>query len=68
MPDYVIKMSVPAPDGAEVSPVTRERLVRAKNMPRAIAHVVKDSVTAVSATTEDVMRMARVGIELEQAE
>jgi hypothetical protein len=62
MPDYVV--TVTTDNGS----TKVERLVRAKNEARAIAHVVMDSVTIERAKTDDIVRLAQAGVVVEQAE
>ena len=64
MPDYLIKVTVPTQD----LDVTKERLVRAKNEARALAHVVKDSITIERAGADDIIRLTKEGVPLEVAE
>ena len=64
MPDYLIKVTVPTQD----LDVTKERLVRAKNEARALAHVVKDTVTVERATTDEIIRLTQAGVPMEVAE
>lgn len=63
MPDYLVEM---AQDAKNVE--ARERLVRAKNESTAIKHVIEDTITITRATTEDIVRLAKAGVELERAE
>lgn len=67
MPDYLVRMETKAP-AEDAEPVVTERLVRAPNQARAIAHVVNDTVTVAVAETEDVIRLAKAGVDLEVAE
>lgn len=62
MAEYFIKVA----QTADSKPT--ERLVRAKNEARAIKHVVKDSVIATVATTDDVIRLTAPGVKLELAD
>ena len=66
MPDYriLMKISETSTDGTHVV----ERLVRAKNEARALAHIVKDTISIDRATIDDAMRLAKAGVEVEQAE
>ncbi len=61
MPDYLLIVS-PRKDVHSI-----ERLVRAKNEARAIAHVVKDTVTVERAKADDLIRLAKAGVEIEIA-
>ena len=63
MPDYLITVSMHAD-----KPEQRERLVRAKNEAAAIRHVVSDTIMIDRATIDDAMRLAKEGVEVEQAE
>lgn len=67
MPDYLVTTTA-TPKAADAKAVTTERLVRAPNQARAIAHVVNDTVTVTVALTEDAMRLAKAGVDLEVAE
>jgi len=60
-----VTTKAPAKDAA---PTTTERLVRAKNEARAVAHVVKDTVAIERASVDDVVRLTKAGVELELAE
>lgn len=60
MPDYLITIN---PKSDE----RRERLVRASNKARAIAHVVADTLQVDVATTDDALRVGRAGGEVEVA-
>jgi hypothetical protein len=62
MPDY--KVSITVDKNADVR---KERLVRAKNQSAALAHVVADTVTIDRATIDDVVRLTKAGVEVEQA-
>lgn len=67
MPDYLVV--VVDKKAAEDQPtVRRERLIRAKNEARALAHVVKDTIVLQRATTDDIVRVAKAGVEVEVAE
>lgn len=66
MPDYKVKISMNLDRSDD--PQTIERLVRAKNEARAIAHVVKDTITIARAETDDVIRLTQAGVKMEQAE
>lgn len=46
---------------------TEERLVDAETVHKAIAHVVKHSIVAERASAENLMRLARLGVEVEKA-
>lgn len=67
MPDYVVSIST-KPAAADAQPVITERLVRAPNQARAVSHVVADTVTVALAETEDIVRCAKNGVDLEKAE
>lgn len=54
MPHYLITTTIPG----EGAPVTRERLVNAKNEAAAIKHVVADTLTIRRAGIDDAMRLA----------
>jgi hypothetical protein len=60
MPDYCITIST--------KNETAERLVRAKNEARAVAHIVKDTVKVERSQVDDVVRLTKAGVELEVAE
>lgn len=65
MPDYLVRTLIAeSPDRV---PVQSERLVRAANKARAIAHVVADTIKVDVATSDDVMRVAKAGGEIEVA-
>jgi hypothetical protein len=64
MPDYILRTTITRGDEHD----TIERLVRAANKARAIAHVVADTIKVDVATTEDAMRIASAGGALEVAE
>lgn len=64
MPDYRIKLVVPI-DSKDT--LTKERMVRAKNEARAIAHVVKDTVTCERLNIDDAIRLGTQGVEIEVA-
>ena len=64
MPDYLITVST----GKQPDDSVTERLVRAKNEARALAHVVADTVKVERATMDDAIRLSKAGVELEQAE
>jgi hypothetical protein len=82
MPDYAVKVTTKLaetvkvqrvgqaePDNIQVAPPQIiERLVRAKNEARAIAHVVKDTISIDRASTDDVIRLTQAGVKMEQAE
>jgi hypothetical protein len=63
MPDYLIQVTTRATD----KPTVTERLVRAKNQATALAHVVNDTVAVDRASTDDVVRLTKAGVELETA-
>lgn len=63
MPDYVITITTRAAD----KPTVTERLVRAKNEARAISHIVTDTVAVDRASTDDVVRLTKAGVEIEVA-
>lgn len=62
-PEYLITITTRAAD----KPTTTERLVRAKNEARAIAHVINDTVAVDRASTDDVVRLTKAGVEIENA-
>jgi hypothetical protein len=62
MPDYLVKVK-PNKEDSET-----ERLIRAKNQAAAVAHVVKDTVVCSKATNDDLMRLAKAGVDVEVAE
>jgi hypothetical protein len=64
-PDYLVTTKLPATEGSKL--VIKERLVRAKNQAQALKHVVADTITIDTATTEDVMSVAAAGGALEIA-
>lgn len=66
MPDYVLKII--ATKATVDQPIVTERLVRAKNEARAIAHIVKDTISIDRATVDDVVRLTKMGVEVEVAE
>lgn len=66
MPDYVIKITAKAP-AADAKPTVTERLVRAKNEAAAVKQVVADTISVERATGDDYMRLAKLGIEIENA-
>jgi hypothetical protein len=61
VPDYLINVIANRNEVAE----PRERLVRAKNQAAALAHVVADTVTIERASTEDIIRLTKAGVEQE---
>ena len=67
MPDYIIRATV-APRTEGSTPTTIERLVRANNEARAVAHVVKDTMLVKRATIDDAIRLSKSGVEMEVAE
>jgi hypothetical protein len=67
MPDYCIRITA-KPAEVEAPAIVTERLVRAKNEARAIAHVVKDTISVDRATIDDAMRLAKLNVEVEVAE
>lgn len=69
MADYYIKITTDptATTADQPTPLTVERLVRAKNQAQAVAHVVKDSITVELADTESIMWCAQTGVKLEHA-
>lgn len=67
MPDYYIRITT-TPPAVDATPVTAERLVRAKTQAQAVAHVVKDTITVELAETESIMWCAQTGVKLEHAE
>lgn len=68
MPDYVVKITAPVEAGPGADTVTTERLVRAKNQAQALSHVTDRMVAVALAETEDIVRLAKAGVELETAE
>lgn len=66
MPDYLVQ--VQSKPTVDATPTLVERLVRAKNQPTAIAHIVNDTITVKLAETEDIVRCAKAGVDLEHAE
>jgi len=64
MPDYLIKVTT----NRATEAATVERLVRAKNEARAIAHVSRDTIECDRASVDDVVRLTKAGVELEVAE
>ncbi len=64
MPDYKLTTRVTSD---EKDTVTVERMVRAKNEARAIAHVVKDTVTCERLQIDDAIRLGTQGVEIEIA-
>jgi hypothetical protein len=64
MPDYLVQIITKAADET----VKTERLIRAKNEARAIAHVVNDTISVDRASTDDILRVAKAGAEVEIAE
>jgi len=64
MPDYLLTVTTNRAD----TPVTIERLVRAKNEARALAHVVKDTVSCDRASTDEIIRLTQAGVKVEVAE
>ena len=67
MPDYVLTVTTKAP-AADAKPLVIERLVRAKNQASAVGHVVSDTVTCKLAETDEIIRLAKAGVERETAE
>lgn len=67
MPDYWIRITA-KPAEVESPAITTQRLVRAKNEARAIAHVVKDTISVDRASVDDIVRLTKAGVEVEQAE
>ena len=65
MPDYLVKTTVAR---MEAAGYVRERLVRAKNEARAVAHVVKDTVAIERASNDDIIRLTQAGVSMEVAE
>jgi len=64
VPDYKLTTRVTSD---EKDTVTVERMVRAKNEARAIAHVVKDTVTCERLQIDDAIRLGTQGVEIEIA-
>lgn len=67
MPDYLVKLTTKKPD-TDAKPETIERIVRAKNQAKALAHVVKDVIEIGHAETDDVVRLTKAGVSIEVAE
>mgnify|MGYP001559768395 CR=1 FL=1 len=67
MPDYLVTVSVVKPEVHEI-PVKVERLIRAKNEARAIACVVKDTVSIERADADTIIRLTKAGVNIEVAE
>ncbi len=65
MPDYIVRISAAS---KVVDAKMVERLVTAKNQAQAVGHVVKDTIGVELAGTQDIIRLAKAGVELEQAE
>lgn len=63
MPDYILKITTKQAD----KPIVTERLVRAKNEARAIAHVVADTVSVDRVSADELIRLTKAGISMEQA-
>lgn len=70
MPDYKMTVTTSVLDSESRDAgrqITIERLVRAKNEARAVAHVVADTVKVERASVDDVVRLTKAGVELETA-
>lgn len=65
MPEYVITIVQPAA-AADAKPVTTERFVRAKNQAQALAHVVDSTITVKLAETDDIIRVTKAQVALEE--
>lgn len=68
MPDYLIKTALTGSPIEDRKPIVVERLVRASNKARAIAHVVADTLTCDIAGIDDAMRIASAGGKVEIAQ
>ena len=66
MPDYLLTVTTNR-NQDQTLPVTTERLVRAKNEARAIAHVVKDTIAIDRASTDEIIRLTQAGVKIEVA-
>ena len=67
MPDYRIKITHQPTNAETLQEISVERLVRAKNEARAIAHVVKDTVQIERCSADDLIRLTKAGVEIEVA-
>ncbi len=67
MPNYLVKTVYTGAPIDEAKPVVIERIVRASNKARAIAHVVADTLTVDVASIDDAMRIAAAGGKVEVA-
>jgi hypothetical protein len=67
MPNYLIQTILAGAPIDDRSPVVIERIVRASNKARAIAHVVADTLKVDVATVDDAMRVAGAGGKVEVA-
>lgn len=66
-PDYIVTVTAASRVSSE-DPVSESHLVRAKSQAQALAHVVAGSVHVALAGTDDIIRLAKAGVELEKAE
>lgn len=64
MPDYLVTNHATVGDET----LLVERIVRAKNEARAIAHIVQDSVTVKRLSIDDAMRLGAEGVKVEVAQ
>ena len=67
MPDYRVKITHQPTSAEMLQEIAVERLVRAKNEARAIAHIVKDTMQIERCSADDLIRLTKLGIEVEQA-
>ena len=67
MPDYRVKITHQPTRAETVQEVAVERLVRAKNEARALAHVVKDTMQIERCNADDLIRLTKAGVEIEVA-
>jgi len=61
MPDYHVTVT------ASKDHETVERIVRAKNEARALAWVAGDTITISRVSVDDLIRLTKAGVEVEQA-
>ena len=67
MPHYCIEYKTLANAEEGTEPPLPMRIVEAKNEPRALSHVVENTLTVRRAKPEDFMALAKAGREIEKA-
>lgn len=63
MPEYLLTITTRAAE----KPIVTERIVRAKNEAAAVKHVVTDTIAVDRPSGDDYMRLAKLGVEIENA-